>query len=274
MQTLLASLGKIYLASALVVSCAGLSAPVAHAYRAAPTLPLPAVHELAQKCAPQVSWDTLAALVKTESSFHPWAIAVVGGPSFYPQSLAQAQQLMAQLSAQGKSFSVGLGQVNSQHFAPLGLSGPELLDPCLNLQVSASILATCYRSAQMELSTANSSSDSKEQFSPQMMALALQGALSCYFSGNSSYGVTSGYVARVKANLLPPQASHFVPSLHLLSELSRSEHSSSAQPVVNSAAFVAVSSDQAELWSDDRSTPDSSSLMWRDHSQPLKWGSR
>lgn len=258
------SLGKIYLVAALL---AGAALGVAQGA----ALPVPVFNELAAKCAPDVALDTLAALVKTESSFHPWAIAVVNGPSSYPTSLEQAQKLIADLSAQGQSFSVGLGQVNSQHFKQLGLSGPELLDPCLNLKVSAQILSACYRKASAELSAQAGLTEHgapEQSAAPQLRAQALQGALSCYFSGNTTYGVKSGYVATVLAN--STAAPHYVPSLQLLSAALSAEPAASL-PKASPAPLIFVPSGISELWD---SASVSSSFMLRDQTQPLSWDSR
>lgn len=244
MQKVSESLGKIYLVATLLV---------APCWAQSPALPVHVFNELAAKCAPNVALDTLAALVKTESSFHPWAIAVVNGASIYPDSLKQAQKLIFDLSAQGQSFSVGLGQVNSQHFKRLGLAGPELLDPCLNLTVSAQILSSCYQLAQSQLQAKHSSA-------PERTAQALQGALSCYFSGNTTYGLKSGYVASVLAN---SEATNFVPSLALIT--------AAPPPAQSPAPLIVVSSSTSELWD---SSQVSSSLMLRDQTQPLSWDSR
>ena len=259
------SLGKIYLVAALL---AGAALGVAQGA----ALPVLVFNELAAKCAPDVALDTLAALVKTESSFQPWAIAVVNGPSSYPTSLEQAQKLIADLSAQGQSFSVGLGQVNSQHFKQLGLSGPELLDPCLNLKVSAQILSACYRKASAELSAqaelCAQAGRTEQSAALQLRAQALQGALSCYFSGNTTYGVKSGYVATVLAN--STAVPHYVPSLQLLSAATSAE-SAASLPKASPAPLIFVPSGISELWD---SASVSSSFMLRDQTQPLSWDSR
>ena len=44
----------------------------------------------AQKCAPAISTDTLKALVKTESSFNPYAIGVVNGSIAQPKTFDEA----------------------------------------------------------------------------------------------------------------------------------------------------------------------------------------
>ena len=71
---------------------------------------------LADKCAPDVSKDTLQALIKTESSMNPLAIAVVGGKVKQPSTLSDALALVKGLESQGSNFSLGLGQINVKNF--------------------------------------------------------------------------------------------------------------------------------------------------------------
>ncbi|EGC99197.1 lytic transglycosylase catalytic, partial [Burkholderia sp. TJI49] len=61
-------------AAALVFACAFGQPPRAHAARDGAGFA-----QLARACAPNVDPETLAALVRTESGFNPYAIGVVGG---------------------------------------------------------------------------------------------------------------------------------------------------------------------------------------------------
>ena len=70
----------------------------------------------AQKCAPAISTDTLKALVKTESSFNPYAIGVVNGSIAQPKTFDEAIKAVEQLEAEGKNYSIGLGQINKHNF--------------------------------------------------------------------------------------------------------------------------------------------------------------
>ena len=163
---------------------------------------------LAQKCAPAVAFDTLSAIVKTESSFHPLAIAVVGGASYYPSSRDEATKLIASLERQEVSFSVGLGQINSQNFTHFKLKANDLLDPCTNLQVTAQVLGACYTHALKRGS-----------------ATALQDAISCYYSGNSQ---SLDYVQRVLAN--SPAQDQQMPLVPSLQELKQNQSPTLLQP--------------------------------------------
>lgn len=169
-------------------------------------LSLDEFHAVANKCAPSVSVSTLSALVRTESSYHPYAIAVVNGPSYYPATKAEAEAVIAHLETTDKSYSVGLGQINKGNFARFDVDAVSLLDPCKNLQISADILSECYETAAVKFS---SQSD------------ALSAALSCYYSGNFDTGKREGYVSRVVLN-----SSVRVPEIEVLkkgSELSEDD---------------------------------------------------
>ncbi|WP_153014352.1 transglycosylase SLT domain-containing protein, partial [Pseudomonas syringae] len=72
---------------------------------------------LAMQCAPSIHPATLTPIVKTESSFNPYAIGVVGKVlPRQPQSLDEAVLAVKKLVAEGADFSIGLGQINRQHF--------------------------------------------------------------------------------------------------------------------------------------------------------------
>lgn len=158
--------------------------------------------ELALRCAPSVAPDTLEALVKTESSFNPFAIGVVGGSVKQPKNLQDAILIVTRLVAEKRNFSVGLGQVNQANFSSLGLTAEELFEPCTNLKASAQILSKCY--ARM----------SKKGLGE---AQALSDALSCYYSGNDVTGYKHGYVHRVTQNSINKTAVK-VPSISLLTD--------------------------------------------------------
>ena len=171
--------------------------------------------ELALRCAPSVAIDTLAALVKTESSFNQFAIGVVGGSVKQPQNLQDAILIVTRLVAEKRNFSVGLGQINKSNFLSLGLTAEQLFEPCTNLKATAKILGKCY--ARM----------SKKGLGE---ARALSDALSCYYSGNDTVGYKHGYVKRVTQNSITEQAVK-VPSISLLTDLpsQNSQISSSAK---------------------------------------------
>lgn len=141
---------------------------------------------LAQVCAPHVDVTTLAALVRVESGFNPYAIGVVGArlqyqPRSYEQALATARALVAR----GYDFSVGLGQVNVRNLARVGESLTTIFDPCRNLRASSAILQQCFSRSSAR------AGDSQG---------ALRDALSCYYSGNFMTGYRQGYVGRILAS--------------------------------------------------------------------------
>ncbi|HEY4349901.1 MAG TPA: lytic transglycosylase domain-containing protein [Paraburkholderia sp.] len=141
--------------------------------------------ELAQTCAPHVDTQTLAAVVRVESSFNPYAIGVVGGHlQRQPRSYAEAVATAHGLEARGFDFSVGLGQINVRNLPRFGETIETIFEPCRNLRASGAILAQCF---------ARSARQTRDEQG------ALRGAFSCYYSGNFSTGYQHGYVARVIA---------------------------------------------------------------------------
>lgn len=140
--------------------------------------------QLAARCAPDIAEDTLRALVRTESSFNPYAIGVVGGRVKQPKAFHEAMATIAQLELSGDDYSVGLAQINKKNFKKYGISASGALDACSNLKVAAKILSSCYRKAQAGSGSTNS----------------LHDALSCYYSGNFQTGYKHGYVDKVRAN--------------------------------------------------------------------------
>lgn len=147
---------------------------------------------LAQQCAPAVEPTTLQALVRTESSFNPYAIGVVGGHlTRQPRNRQEAIATAKALNAQGVNFSMGLGQINKANLARYGLTYETVFDMCANLRAGAGILSNCYRSAAESMGAGER---------------ALGAAISCYYSGNFTRGYATesdgtSYVQRVAANV-------------------------------------------------------------------------
>jgi type IV secretion system protein VirB1 len=138
---------------------------------------------LAQQCAPQISPTTMAAMVRAESGFNPYAIGVVHGRLVrQPSTEAEAIATAHALSANGWRFSVGLAQVNRTNWTRYGLTERTAFDPCRNLAAGAAILQGCFELARH--------AHADEQ-------AALRASLSCYASGDFSAGFRSGYVQRV-----------------------------------------------------------------------------
>jgi type IV secretion system protein VirB1 len=137
-------------------------------------------------CAPLVHADTARALVSVESAFNPWAIGVVGGVLVrQPRHRAEALATARALRSAGWNYSVGLGQINADNFARLGLTLESAFEPCTNLTAMQTVLVDCFDRAHA--STAKAATDQA----------ALQQALSCYYSGNFATGFRHGYVRRV-----------------------------------------------------------------------------
>ena len=98
---------------------------------------------LAQQCAPAVHPQTLAAIVKTESGFNPFAIGVNKGGlqlTRQPTNKAEAVAAAKTLIAGGQTIDMGLGQINSENLTRLGMTGDEVFDVCKNLSAAALIL--------------------------------------------------------------------------------------------------------------------------------------
>jgi len=152
---------------------------------------------LARACAPDIPLVTLRAISRAESAFHPYALSLDypqrtareqgfdGGEIFLarqPRTLGEARGWAGWLVQHGRSVSIGLMQVSTEHAADLGLTADELFDPCTNIRVAAEIFKAKYRHA------AARSGEGQE---------ALWEALSEYNSGSSVVGFDNGYVTDV-----------------------------------------------------------------------------
>jgi type IV secretion system protein VirB1 len=145
---------------------------------------------LAQQCAPQVSPSTMAAIVRTESGFNPYAIGVVHGRlARQPASEAEAVATVHALERDGWNFSVGLAQVNRSNWPVYGLGERSAFDPCRNLAAGAAILQGCLGLARRAHARAPVDAQSD-----------LLASLSCYASGDFSTGYRTGYLQRVVGN--------------------------------------------------------------------------
>lgn len=160
---------------------------------------------LAQQCAPQVSLSTMAAIVRTESGFNPYAIGVVHGRlARQPASETEAVATVHALERDGWNFSVGLAQVNRSNWPVYGLGERSAFDPCRNLAAGAAILQGCFELARR--AHARASIDAQSD---------LRASLSCYASGDFSTGYRTGYVQRVVSNArdLPSSTPVVVPAI-------------------------------------------------------------
>ena len=147
---------------------------------------------LAALCAPDVHVKTLSALVTHESRGAVYAIGLNDRDIRLirqPQTLAEAVETAEWLRSEGYDFDAGLGQINVRNLDWLGLSVPDLFNPCRNLRGAAQVLRSCYDRAA-------------KRFGPGQPAL--QAALSCYNTGDFQRGFTNGYVQKVSARVHLP----------------------------------------------------------------------
>lgn len=176
-------------------------------------IPLVAFMALTQQCAPAVAPATMAAIVRAESGFNPYAIGVVHGRlERQPASLEEAVATTRALDAAGWSYSVGLAQVNRQNWARFGLTPDTVFDPCRNLAAGAAILQGCFERARQSHAQAQD---------------ALRAGLSCYASGDFSTGFRTGYVQRVVAQVARPDP--VVPAIRVIPASPQGSGSGSAR---------------------------------------------
>lgn len=143
---------------------------------------------LAAMCAPNVHLTTLESVVTHESRANIYAIGVNGGTKLQrqPANLDEAVATAEWLKANGYDFDGGLGQVNVRNLPGLGMTIPDLFDPCKNLAGAAKVLTDCYDRAVPQFGAGQP---------------ALRAALSCYNTGNFERGFKNGYVQKVAAQV-------------------------------------------------------------------------
>ncbi len=140
---------------------------------------------LLQQCSPKINPIIAHAIVKTESSFNPFAIGVNSGsrlkrqPKSYGQALAVAQRLIAN----GKNIDLGLAQINSSNYRWLQLTPADALNPCSNLRAMQKIYLNCYKKAKYG-----------------RLGTRMQRAFSCYNTGSTTKGFRNGYVRKTTRN--------------------------------------------------------------------------
>lgn len=138
------------------------------------------------ECSPSMHPAIAQAIVKTESSFNPFAIGVNRGGNRLarqPSNFGEAVQTAKRLLSQGVNIDLGLGQINSNNLNWLNLSVEQAFTPCANLQALQRVYLACYDKAG-----ANGN------------GTRMQRAWSCYNTGNSRKGFSNGYVAKVTNN--------------------------------------------------------------------------
>lgn len=148
-------------------------------------LDLVALLALAERCAPQVAPQTMAAVAWTESRFDPLAIGVNRGtrPATRPRSAEEAASVARRLIERGANIDLGVAQINSANLARLGLTPETAFDPCRNLRAAATVLLEGYRPVDPSRTERQA---------------ALRVALSRYNTGHPERGFRNGYVARVE----------------------------------------------------------------------------
>lgn len=107
------------------------------------------VDSLIAQCAPTVSPVLMEALIRTESSWSPYAIAMdkAQGTVRQPATLAEAIATAKELAAAGRKFSVGLAQVHVSNIALYRMTWEQAFDSCQNLAVGQKILWNFYHRA-------------------------------------------------------------------------------------------------------------------------------
>lgn len=144
-----------------------------------------AIIALASQCAPNVSPQTVLAIVQTESRGRPFALNVNGGSQpRAPTSAASAAATAQRYIAAGYSVDLGLGQINSRNMRWLGLTWGTVFDPCTNIAALGAVLTSNFNSV-------------KAGRDPQT---ALRVALSMYNTGSQTRGFRNGYVGKVVGN--------------------------------------------------------------------------
>ena len=140
----------------------------------------------AEQCAPAVHPETMGHLVKRESSFNPYAIAVIGGTlQRQPKNLSEAVATAQALQDKGIRFSAGLAQIYVGNFAKYSLDVRSVFDICKNLSTGSKILVDCGQRAYSDGHRGQA---------------VIEKAFSCYYSNNFTTGFKHGYVQKIIAS--------------------------------------------------------------------------
>jgi type IV secretion system protein VirB1 len=155
---------------------------------------------LSGRCAAGAPADTLLAIARTESALYVNAISInrpnaAARRAGYsdgqlvltkqPKDRKEATYWIHWFESHRYTVSIGLMQVNSEMAPRFHLKAEQLLEPCTNLRVGATILISVYTDLAREIG---------EGFS------ALDAALSCYNTGNSIAGFRNGYLKNIYAH--------------------------------------------------------------------------
>lgn len=79
------------------------------------------------------------AISKIESNYHPWALNIAG-KSYKPQNRSEALVLIQIAQKAGRSYDIGLMQINNWWLRRLRLSPEQVLEPRNNILVGSMIL--------------------------------------------------------------------------------------------------------------------------------------
>jgi type IV secretion system protein VirB1 len=145
------------------------------------TYDVPAIVALAKACAPGIATEAVVPLVLTESGGDPLQINVNKGPRVRAGSVAEGAAIVRRYMVAGYTVDVGLAQINSANFARLGVTVEQAFEPCMNLQLAASVLRQGYGLASQHYDGLD----------------AISATYSLYNTGSLTRGLRNGYVARV-----------------------------------------------------------------------------
>lgn len=80
------------------------------------------------------------AIARQESGIRPWVINVAG-KGYFPQSREEAHSIAAKAWAEGRSFDVGIMQINSYWLKKYNIAVEDVLEPQSNIAMGVWILA-------------------------------------------------------------------------------------------------------------------------------------
>lgn len=139
-------------------------------------------------CAPNIAYETLAAVILIESGGDPLAINVNGGRQVKrPKNVKNAVKIAKRAMKVSSSVDLGLMQVNSKNLPWLGYTVEDMFDPCKNIRAGGKVLTLAYQT------TAKTYGEGM---------VALHHALSMYNTGSSLNGFRNGYVSRYRNSKL------------------------------------------------------------------------
>ncbi len=94
-------------------------------------------------CAPDVPATTIATIVQQRSNSQPYALGIHRDgldQRIQPKTLNEAVELANKALDAGFSIDVGVMQINSDWFRPMGYNVAQMYDPCTNIMVGMTII--------------------------------------------------------------------------------------------------------------------------------------